>query len=70
MEHSENEPLTMREILFDHVHTRVRGTEMATIPEYPHLKFSDLDYYKETLAFAEKLGGKALESFKRCFAEF
>ena len=68
MEHSESEPLTIREALFG-VHTRVQGTDMETIPEYPHLKFSNIEHYRETLAFAEKLGGKALDSFKQCLAD-
>ena len=59
----------MREILFGHEHTRVRGTDMESIPEYPHLKFSNIEHYKAALAYAEKLGEKALASFKHCFSE-
>ena len=49
------------------MHTRTRGTDLKTVAEYPHLKFSNLEHYKEALAFAEKLGGEALSSFKDSF---
>lgn len=63
----EKEPLTMREMLSGHAHTRERGSDMKTVPEYPHLKFSDIEHYKQALAFAEKPGGEALSSFKNSF---
>ena len=61
------ENLTMREILTGHEHTRQRGTNMAPLAQYPHLKFSDIDHYKKALELAEKLGGEALASFKNAF---
>jgi hypothetical protein len=59
--------LTIREVLTGHVHTRERGKDLKTVAEYPHLNFSDIERYNQALAFAEKLGGEALSSFKDSF---
>lgn len=41
---------------------------MATVAEYPHLRFSTLELYNKALALANSLGGEALKSFKEAFA--
>lgn len=64
IEELEPTELTMRELLTGHVHTRARGTGLKTVAEYPHLKFSNIEHYHEALAFAERLGGEAITSFK------
>lgn len=58
----------MREMLTGHKNPTHRGTNMKQVPEYPHVHFIDLDHYNKALALAEKLGGEALESFKRSFS--
>jgi hypothetical protein len=65
---SKEEPLTIREALSGHVHTRERGKDMAAVDDYPHLKFSNIAHYTKVLALANSLGGEALESFKNAFA--
>ena len=57
----------MREILTGHIHTRQREMNMATVTEFPHLKFSNLGHFKNALELAEKLGDETLKSFKDCF---
>lgn len=61
------ENLTMREILTGHEHTRQRGSNLAPLAQYPHLKFSDIKHYEKALEMAEKIGGEALISFKSAF---
>ncbi len=61
------ENLTMREILTGHEHTRQRGTNLASVPQYPHLKFSDIEHYKKALELAEKLANESLNSFRSTF---
>jgi hypothetical protein len=63
-----SEDLTMREILSGHVHTRVRGTNMQAIAEYPHLFFSDLEHFNKALEFATSNGDEALRSLKESLA--
>lgn len=65
--------LTIREILTGHVQPRTKAVNTATVQEYPHLNFSNVEHYKEALAYAEKLfaitgNEEALKSFKNCFA--
>lgn len=50
------------------MHTRERGTDMATVAEYPHLRFSDLKHYHKALAVANSLGEETLKSFQESFA--
>jgi hypothetical protein len=61
------ENLTMREILTGHEHTRHRGTDLSTLAQFPHLKFSDIDHYSKALKLSEKLGGQAQTTFKETF---
>jgi|GEM_PF-1418392 len=41
---------------------------MATVTEYPHLRFSNLEHYNKALDFAKQQDGEALSSFKKSFA--
>lgn len=58
----------MREILTGHEQPRGREATTKTVPDYPHLSFSDLEHLRKALAFGEKTGAEALSSLKEQLA--
>ena len=58
----------MREILSGHTNPRGRATDTAVTKQYPHLMFRDIEHYWAACDLALKYSGKALDSFRNCFA--